>query len=1027
MSSNNHRLDLTSIRERLGLSRGKEYWRSLEELTENEGFEELLHEEFPRLASQWDDAIGRRRFLKLMGASLALAGLGACTHQPKEEIVPYIRQPEDLVPGKPLYFATAFSLGGIAEGLLVESHEGRPTKIEGNPDHPASLGSTSAFAQASVLTLYDPDRSQTLTHMGEIGTWSRFVAEVQAALIAKSGGAGFRLLTETITSPTLAYQIRQLLTQFPSAKWHQYEPVNRDNTQAGARLAFGEVVNTIYRFDKANVILSIDSDFLSGGPGTLRYIHDFAERRRVEPGRTEMNRLYMVESTATNTGAVADHRFRLRPSEIENLARTIAAAAGVQSGVTVPGNQPANSAEWIAAVARDLLQHRGKSIVIAGDCQSPVVHALVHAMNHALGNVGKTVDYTESIEAEPVAQTESLRELVRDMNAGQVDLLVMVGGNPVYSAPADLGFGERLVKVPLRIHLALYDDETSALCHWHVPEAHYLESWSDARAYDGTVSIVQPLIAPLYRGKSAHELLAALLNQPELTAYEIVRDYWKAHISAGNRDTTAKTAATLSASPANDFEESWRAALRSGVIPDTALPVKQVSLRPDWSTKVGPATGTSPSSSQLEIIFRPEPHIFDGRFANNGWLQELPRPLSKLTWDNAALISPATAQRMGLSYEIGGRGGEHGAVFADLVELDYQGRKLRAPIWIIPGHADDCLTVHLGYGRTRAGRLGSGAGFNAYALRTSDSPWFGRGLSLTKTGEQFPLANTQLHYNMEGRDLVRSASLADYLKNPNFAHEKNHAPPKSLSLYPPVEYNGYAWGMAIDLSTCVGCNACVVACQSENNIPIVGKTEVMNGREMHWLRVDRYYEGPVENPKTSFQPVPCMHCENAPCELVCPVGATVHSSEGLNDMVYNRCVGTRYCSNNCPYKVRRFNFLLFQDWDTPSLKMLRNPDVSVRSRGVMEKCTYCVQRINEAKIDAEKEDRPVRDGEIVTACQAVCPAKAIVFGDINDPKSRVSQLKAQQRNYGLLEELNTRPRTTYLAAVNNPNPEIREE
>ena len=430
MSSNNHRLDLKSIRERLGLSRGKEYWRSLEELTESEGFEELLHEEFPRLASQWDDAIGRRRFLKLMGASLALAGLGACTHQPKEEIVPYIRQPEDLVPGKPLYFATAFSLSGIAEGLLVESHEGRPTKIEGNPDHPASLGSTSAFAQASVLTLYDPDRSQTLTHMGEIGTWSRFVAEVQAALTAKSGGAGFRLLTETITSPTLAYQIRQLLTQFPSAKWHQYEPVNRDNAQAGARLAFGEVVNTIYRFDNADVILSIDSDFLSGGPGTLRYVHDFAARRRVEPGRTEMNRLYMVESTATNTGAVADHRFRLRPSEIENLARTIAAAVGVQSGVTALGNQQANSAEWIPAVARDLLQHRGKSVVIAGDCQSPVVHALAHAMNHALGNVGKTVDYTESIEAEPVAQTESLRELVRDMDAGQVDLLVMVGGKP---------------------------------------------------------------------------------------------------------------------------------------------------------------------------------------------------------------------------------------------------------------------------------------------------------------------------------------------------------------------------------------------------------------------------------------------------------------------------------------------------------------------------------------------------------------------------------------------------------------------
>jgi len=739
-----------------------------------------------------------------------------------------------------------------------------------------------------------------------------------------------------------------------------------------------------------------------------------------------MNRLYVIESTPTNTGAVADHRFRLRPSEIEGYLRRIAYALGVKAEATSPPNQQSNSSDWVTAVAKDLLQHRGKSAVIAGDYQSPMVHALAHSINHALGNVGNTVTYTDPVEAEPVDQTASLRELVRDMDAGQVDLLLIIGGNPVYNAPADLQFVERLSKVPLRVHLGLYDDETSAQCHWHIPETHYLETWSDARAYDGTVSIVQPLIAPLYRGKSAHELLAALLSQPERTGYEIVRDYWKAHLDSGNQEISPQTMTEPNRAQTNEFEEAWREALRSGVIAKTALPVKQVSLRTDWSNQAQPTVTPSVASSELEIIFRPEPFIYDGRFANNGWLQELPRPLTKLTWDNAALISPATAQTLGLSYEIAARGGEHGEVFADLVELEYQGRKLRTPIWIVPGHADDCVTVHLGYGRSRAGRVGSGAGFNAYALRTSDSPWSGRGLMLRKTGEQFALANTQLHSNMEGRELVRSASLADYLKNPNFAHERDHAPPRSLSLYPPVEYKGYAWGMAIDLGTCVGCNACVVACQSENNIPIVGKTEVMHGREMHWLRVDRYYEGPVENPKTNFQPVPCMHCENAPCELVCPVGATVHSSEGLNDMVYNRCVGTRYCSNNCPYKVRRFNFLLFQDWDTPSLKMLRNPDVSVRSRGVMEKCTYCVQRINEAKIDAEKEDRPVRDGEIVTACQAVCPAQAIVFGDINDPKSRVSQLKAQQRNYGLLEELNTRPRTTYLAAVRNPNPEIQE-
>ena len=1033
MTSTNRRLDLKSIRQRLSVARGKNYWRSLEELAESDGFEELLHREFPRLASQWEDPIGRRRFLKLMGASLALAGLGACTHQPKEEIVPYIRQPEEMVLGKPLYFATAFCLSGIAEGLLVESHEGRPTKIEGNPDHPASLGATSALAQASVLTLYDPDRSQTLTYLGEIRSWSAFVGAVQTALTAKSGGAGLRLLTQTISSPTLADQMRQLLEQFPAAKSHQYEPVNRDMARAGAHLAFGEDVNTIYHFDKAEVILAIDSDFLSCGPGTLRYVHDFSAKRRIEAGKTEMNRLYVIESTATSTGAVADHRFPLRPSMIESVTRSVAAAVGVPSELTASRDQSVNP-NWLSAVARDLMRNRGKSLIVAGDGQSPVVHALAHAMNQTLGNIGNSVHYTDPVEAEPMDQTESLRQLASDIDAGQVDLLMIVGGNPVYDAPADLRFAERLMKVPLRAHLALYDDETSTLCHWHVPEAHYLESWSDARCYDGTVSIVQPLIAPLYRGKSAHELLAALLNQSEQTGYQIVREYWKNHAVNQNvsANASAKPAATgnsessASSETTNDFEEFWREALRAGVIANTALPVKQVSLQTEWSNQPTVATPLSQSTSQLEIIFRPEPFIYDGRFANNGWLQELPRPLTKLTWDNAALISPGTAQRLGLSYEIAARGGEHGEVFADLVELEYQGRKLRAPVWIVPGHADDCITLHFGYGRTRAGRAGSGAGFNAYAVRTSDSPWFGRELALRKTGEQFALANTQLHYNMEGRDQVRSASLADYLQNPNFAHEHEKAPPKSLSLYPPVEYKGHAWGMAIDLGTCVGCNACVVACQSENNIPVVGKTEVMHGREMHWLRVDRYYEGPVENPQTSFQPLPCMQCENAPCELVCPVGATVHSSEGLNDMVYNRCVGTRYCSNNCPYKVRRFNFLLFQDWNTPSLKMGRNPDVSVRSRGVMEKCTYCVQRINEVKIQAEVENRPVRDGEIVTACQAVCPAQAIVFGDINDPNSRVSKLKAEQRNYGLLAELNTRPRTTYLAEVRNPNPELEE-
>jgi MoCo/4Fe-4S cofactor protein with predicted Tat translocation signal len=1003
------------------------YWRSLAELAEAPEFKELLHQEFPRQAAGWRDSVNRRQFLQLMGASLALAGLNACTSRPTETIVPYVRAPEKIVPGKPLYFATAMPLAGFASGLLVESHMGRPTKIEGNPQHPASLGATDLFSQASVLTLYDPDRSQTLTYLGDIQPWNAFTTAILSALTAERSeqGAGLRILTETVVSPTLASQLRTLLSRFPSAKWHQYEPVGRDNVRAGARLAFGEATHTIYNFAKADTILALDADFLSCVPGSVRYAHDFAARRRVLAGKYEMNRLYAVESSPSVTGATADHRLPLRPSEIAAFAQTVATGLGV-SGVQHPASGVSSApAKWIDAVVKDLQQHRGTSLILVGEQQPPIVHALAHAMNHTLGNVGATVLYTDPVEANAVDHLQSLRELVEDMAAGHVKLLVIIGGNPVYTAPVDLRFAEHLDKVDLRVHLSLYDDETSALCHWHIPEAHYLESWSDTRAYDGTVSIIQPLIAPLYNGKSAHELLAVLTDQPTRSDYETVREYWQNQHASGNLPTAA----------AQNFAQFWRAALHDGLITGTALPAKQVSLKEtgDWRLETSPSSSqVSSSQSQasslksLEIIFRPDPTVYDGRFANNGWLQELPKPLTKLTWDNAAMVSPATAQRLGLFSETGWRGGEHGMIHADVVELEYRGQTVRAPIWILPGHADDCVTLHLGYGRTRAGKLGTGVGVNAYALRMSDAPWFGPGLNLRKLDERYPLACTQYHHNLEGRNIIRSAALEYYQQHPEFArgeHESSHNP----SLYPEKQYRGYAWGMAIDMTACIGCNACVVACQAENNIPIVGKTEVMYGREMHWLRIDTYHKGDSANPETYYQPLLCMHCENAPCELVCPVAATVHSSEGLNDMVYNRCVGTRYCSNNCPYKVRRFNFLQYADWDTPSLKLLRNPDVTVRSRGVMEKCTYCVQRISHARIEAEKEDRQIRDGEIETACQAACPAQAIVFGNINDPNSRVSQLKSEPRNYGLLAELNTQPRTTYLATIRNLNKEIDEE
>ena len=983
------------------------FWRTLDEYADDPAFHDQLLNEFPSQIDAITDPIARRRFLKLMGASLALGGLTACTRQPPEAIVPYVTPPEVLVLGKPLYFATAMTVGGVATGLVVESHEGRPTKVEGNPTHPGSLGASDVFAQAAILGLYDPDRSQTLTYRGDIRPWSEFLGAMRGAMIAQQalGGTGLRILTESVGSPTLAAQIRDVLRRFPSAKWHQWDPAGRPNATRGAQLAFGRPIDAHFRIDQADILVALDSDFLACGPGSLRYAREFAARRRTDqPNR--MSRFYAVEGMPTSTGSRADHRLPLRPSEVEAVAWRI--ATGVGAIPTRPLTSRADplsrvAQQWTDAVIRDLISHRGASLVAAGDHQPAVVHAIAHAINERLGNNGRTVVYTEPVEAEPVDQLQSLKDLVADMNAGRVDVLLIISGNPVYTAPADLGFAGAMNRVALRAHLSLYDDETSALCQWHVPEAHFLEGWSDGRAYDGTASIVQPLIAPLYSGKTAHEFLAAMSDQPERSGYNIVRDFWRARSGAA------------------DFDSAWTRWLNDGVIPDTAFPPQQVSVAP---VSGGTPAGNLLTPQRLEVAFRNDPSILDGRFANNGWLQELPKPLTKLTWDNAVLVSPTTASRLGLSNTPATTGGEHGQIIGDVVELRFRGRTVQGIGFIVPGHADDCVTVHLGYGRTRAGHLATGAGFNANLLRTSDALWHGDGLEVARTGQRSSLACTQYHQLMEGRDPVRAVTLEQFRRDGGRPPEPV---PRTITLYPADhKYDGYKWGMAIDINACVGCNACIVGCQAENNIPIVGKDEVLRGRVMHWLRVDTYHRGPLNQPETYFQPVPCQQCENAPCELVCPVGATVHSAEGLNDMVYNRCVGTRYCSNNCPYKVRRFNFFLYQDWYTPSLKLGRNPNVTVRSRGVMEKCTYCVQRINAAKIEAEKEDRAVRDGEIRTACQQACPADAIVFGNLNDPNSRVSRLQSETRNYSLLDELNTRPRTTYQAAIRNVNPELGE-
>jgi molybdopterin-containing oxidoreductase family iron-sulfur binding subunit len=1004
-------MELDVLRDRPEGAGGPRYWRSLEELAGSPELREQMKLEFPSWAEEWDDPASRRHFLRLMGASLALAGVGGCAFQPPESIVPYVKAPEEVIPGRPLFFATAAPSEGFAVGILVESHEGRPTKIEGNPDHPASLGSADPTVLASILDLYDPDRSRVVTHNGRVSTWDDFQRMLIVARERKlaNKGAGLRILTESVASPTLRRQLDALLEAFPEARWHVHEPVGRANARQGAVAAFGAAVETVPDFGKADVVVALDADFLAWGPSRLRDAQAFAARR--EPngggGSATMNRLYAAEPTPTITGAMADHRLRAPAHRIASIARAIAREVGVEG---VEGEAPAGAGDWIKAAVGDLKARKGRGLVVVGETQPPEVHALGHAINAALENVGKTVDYHPALDTRPSQDGSTLADLVRDIDAGKVDLLLILGGNPVYDAPADVDMAGALApidgkdKVETIIHLGLANDETAERCHWHVPAAHYLEAWGDLLAFDGSTTIQQPLIAPLYGGKSAIELLAILLGDVTRSSLDIVRETWSKRGLKG------------------DFETAWRKALHDGIVAGTAAEAKKVAIQTDFGRSLGKAAA---EPTGLELIFRPDPTVWDGRFANNGWLQELPKPFSQLTWDNAALMSPSTAKRLGVK-------------FNDLVELDFQGRKLRAAVFEVPGQADDSITLTLGYGRTRGGRVADGAGFNAYALRTTQAPWFGTGLAVRPTGETYSLASRQAHFNMvadaqaERRELIRHATLEEFRKEPKFARELDENVTDDLSLYPESPDKGadpywnYAWGMAINLNTCIGCNACVVGCQSENNIPIVGKEQVLANREMHWIRVDTYFEGPdADEPiATHHQPVPCMHCEKAPCELVCPVEATMHDAEGLNVMVYNRCVGTRYCSNNCPYKVRRFNFLEYNDNSSPSLKLLRNPDVTVRSRGVMEKCSYCIQRITKARIEAEGQDRPIRDGEFQTACQQACPTKAIVFGNINDPKSAVSKARADDRNYALLAHLNTRPRTTYTAKLTNPNPTL---
>jgi molybdopterin-containing oxidoreductase family iron-sulfur binding subunit len=990
------------------------YWRSLEQIQDDAEARAFLEREFPEGASELPEGVTRREMITLLGASLSLAGLAGC-RRPVEEIVPYVTAPEEIVPGIPRYYATTMPFQRSAYGLIVESHEGRPTKIEGNPSHPSTLGASSSRVQASVLGLYDPDRSQSVAMKGATKSWKDFVTAwgALAEAHAADGGAGLAVISESFSSPTLARLVSELRTRYPKLQWATYDAVSDENRLAGLKQATGRDLDLMLRFDRASVILCLDADPLLTDAEMIRHARGFADGRRAQ----EMNRLYVVEGIYSLTGAMADHRLRLESRQIAPFVAALAGRLAPQSGASnsstsIPGVDP----RWIDALAKDLQANRGKGLIVAGERQPPAVHAAVCALNTVLGNTGTTVTYHETKDA-ALPSVSSLASVVAAMKAGTIQTLVVLGGNPAFDAPADLDFSSALAKVPHSIALAHAVDETSVKATWHIPRAHYLESWGDARAVGGTLSVVQPLILPLFGGRTPIEVLGLMATGQDRPGYDIVRETWTPILGEG------------------EFDKKWNRVLHDGLLAGSELP--EVVPEVKGSTPAASGATASGANSGLEIVFLPSPSIHDGRFANDGWLQELPDPLTKLTWDNPALISPKTAEKVGLTDK-------------DLVKLDYSGRSLELPVSILPGMADNVVALTLGYGRSHAGRIGNGVGFDTFKVRSSQALGFGGGVTLSRLGRKYPLSATQNHGSLEGRPLVRESTLAELRseraaapaaaegshggespRNPE--REAKVGPlgvfeedPHHFSLWKEHSYDqGNQWGMTIDLNACIGCNACMTACQSENNVPVVGKDQVARGREMHWVRVDRYFSGdPNGSPDVVFQPVPCMHCEDAPCEQVCPVAATVHDAQGLNVMAYNRCIGTRYCSNNCPYKVRRFNFFNFTK-DTPAiLQLAMNPDVTVRARGVMEKCTYCTQRINRAKIDAKIAGRAIRDGDVKTACQQACPASAIEFGDLRDHSSRVVKAKADARNYALLDELNTKPRTTYLAKVRNPNPDL---
>ena len=945
--------------------------------------------------------VDRRQFLRLIEGTLAAAGLAGCTLQPPQSSLPYVVQPEHVVPGRPLHYATTMPWCGYGVGVLGECHMGRPTKVEGNPLHPASRGKTNLFMQASVLGLYSPGRTRAITFKGGIRTWAATAQMLEQKLASLPRGAGLAVLTGTVTSPSLAAQLDQLQKRYPEARLYHYDPLDDGSAHAGAEAAFGRPVDAVYDFAAARRIVALASDFLVETPGSVRYAFDFGRSRDVVSAGADMTRLYAVDATPTITSVNADHRRLVPPSVLPALARELTRLVTGAGGLE---ESAAPHRAWLQAVAADLGRHKGHSLVVAGRGAATEIHALAHLMNASLGNVGRTVHYKDPVGHVTAPHFAALAALTTALAAGKVELLVILGGNPAYTAPSDIPFATALTQAPqtTSLYLGAEPDETATLCQWHVPESHYMECWGDLRAYDGLVSFQQPLIRPLFVSRSPAEMLAAVLGESEPDSHGLLYRYWQARHQAEQSSA--------------GFDELWRQSVHDGFIAGTNAPAVMVTPKADLATRLlarSPLAATT--SGTLELVFRPDPTAWDGTYSGNAWLQETPKPLYTLTWDNAALLAPADAEKLQL------RNG-------DIARLALDDAKIEAPVLIVPGQPAGAVTLTLGYGRTPRGDLVVGYGYDAYRLRASHRAWNAAGATILRTGRLYPLALTQEHHRMEGRDLVKTFPYATFRGSPAqvAADLARGTPALDESLLAESPKGNYEWGMAIDLNQCIGCNACITACQAENNIPVVGKSGVARGREMHWIRVDRYFAGTPTHPEVYHQPVPCMHCEKAPCELVSPVEATLHDSEGLNEMVYNRCVGTRYCSNNCPYKVRRFNFFDYSP-KSSTVELVHNPDVSVRDRGVMEKCTYCIQRIEAARITAQKDNRRIRDGEIQPACAAACPTEAIVFGNIADKGAKVARFKADPRNYGLLAELNTRPRTTYLARLMNLNPDLQGE